>query len=118
MTNDERNPKPECRRTLSCAVAGFVIRASDFFRHSFGFRHSSFGFKNCSLFNQKAGQRTGESGRGLVGSWKVQFCPGVFTRRLHKVDPAVMKSVFKSGPSHAQFVTSSFGTGTKSSNPP
>src|SRR2546425_13369672 len=35
---------------------------------SFGFRHSSFGFENCSLFNQKVRQRTGESGRGWVGS--------------------------------------------------
>jgi len=26
MTNDEGNPKPECRKTLSRAVAGFVIR--------------------------------------------------------------------------------------------
>src|SRR5205809_4131095 len=26
MTNDERNPKPECRKTLSGAFAGFVIR--------------------------------------------------------------------------------------------
>jgi len=25
MTNDERNPKPECPIALSCAVAGFVI---------------------------------------------------------------------------------------------
>src|SRR6266568_2073562 len=28
MTNDERNPKPECRNALSCAIAGFVIRHS------------------------------------------------------------------------------------------
>jgi len=28
MTNDERNPKPECPIALSCAVAGFVIRIS------------------------------------------------------------------------------------------
>src|SRR5216110_1541890 len=33
-------PKPECRKTLSGALAGFVLRIS----HSFGFRHSSFGF--------------------------------------------------------------------------
>src|SRR6185503_4292677 len=42
MTNDERNPKPECRRTLWCAAA----RSSFGFRYSFGFRHSSFGFEN------------------------------------------------------------------------
>src|SRR5437667_3768347 len=28
MTNEERNPKPECRKTLSGAFAGFVIRIS------------------------------------------------------------------------------------------
>jgi len=43
------------------------------FRHSFGFRQSSFGFENCSLFNKKAGQRTGESGRSWVGSWKAPY---------------------------------------------
>ena len=26
MTNDERSPKPECRRALWCAIADFVIR--------------------------------------------------------------------------------------------
>src|SRR5438128_12342040 len=26
MTNDERNPKSECRNALSCAIAAFVIR--------------------------------------------------------------------------------------------
>src|SRR5947209_12836971 len=30
MTNDERNPKPECPIALSCAVAGFVLRISSF----------------------------------------------------------------------------------------
>src|SRR6266496_2468469 len=34
MTNDERNPKPECRKALSCAVAGFVIRILSFLRIS------------------------------------------------------------------------------------
>src|SRR6266496_4986991 len=28
MTNGERNPKPECRNSLDCAVAGLVIRIS------------------------------------------------------------------------------------------
>jgi len=28
--NDERNPKPECRKTLGGAFAGFVIRISSF----------------------------------------------------------------------------------------
>src|SRR6266516_2540922 len=65
MTNDERNPKPECQKlsVVRSSVSSFE------FRDSFGFRHLSFGFENCSLFNQKAGQRTGESGRGCVGSW-------------------------------------------------
>src|SRR6266511_4640871 len=34
MTNDERNPKPECRKTLRGAFAGFVIRISSFLRIS------------------------------------------------------------------------------------
>src|SRR6266536_633507 len=42
MTNDERNPKPECRRALWCAIA----RSSFGFRYSFGFRHSIFGFES------------------------------------------------------------------------
>src|SRR5438128_7273003 len=68
MTNDERNPKPECRKlsVVRSPVSSFG------FHHSFGFRNSSFGFKNCSLFNEKAGHRTGESGRGWVGSRKGQ----------------------------------------------
>src|SRR6266576_187000 len=77
MTNDERNSKPECRITLitlSRAVAGFVLRISSFLRPS------SFGFENCSLFNQKAGQRTGESGRGGSVHGKPPF---VF--RIHRV---------------------------------
>jgi len=32
MTNDERNPKPECRKTLSGELAGFVIRILSFLR--------------------------------------------------------------------------------------
>src|ERR1041385_4819005 len=32
MTNDERNPKPECRKGLGGASADFVIRSSSFFR--------------------------------------------------------------------------------------
>src|SRR5437016_12633800 len=34
MTNDERNPKPECRKTLSRSFACFVIRTSSFLRIS------------------------------------------------------------------------------------
>ena len=34
MTNDERNPKPECRKTLSGAFAGFVIRILSLLRIS------------------------------------------------------------------------------------
>ena len=34
MTKHEGNPKAECRNALSCAVAGFVIRVSSFFRIS------------------------------------------------------------------------------------
>src|SRR5258708_2248910 len=30
MSNDKGNPKPECRKTLSGAFAGFVIRISSF----------------------------------------------------------------------------------------
>src|SRR5256885_15643047 len=34
MTNDERNPKPECRKSLRGAFAGFVIRILSFLRIS------------------------------------------------------------------------------------
>ena len=34
MTNDERNPKPECRKTLRGAFVGFVIRILSFLRIS------------------------------------------------------------------------------------
>src|SRR5947208_1480387 len=34
MTNDQRNPKPECPIVLSCALAGFVIRIWSFLRVS------------------------------------------------------------------------------------
>src|SRR5437667_4476382 len=34
MTNDERNPKPECRRALRRPIVGFVIRISVFLRIS------------------------------------------------------------------------------------
>src|SRR5204863_4994562 len=44
--------------------------------------------------------------------------PGVFTRMLQSVEPAVIYSVFKSSPPKAQLVTSSFGTGTKSRSLP
>jgi inhibitor of KinA len=41
MTNDEGNPKPECRSDSSRAFTDFVIRASSFFRvSSFVIRHS------------------------------------------------------------------------------
>src|SRR5437762_2294859 len=41
MTNDERNPKPECPNALSCAISGFVIRIWSFLRiSSFVIRHS------------------------------------------------------------------------------
>src|SRR6059036_3578608 len=83
MTNDERNPKPECRKlsVVRSPVSSFA------FRHSFGFRHSSFGFENCSLFNQKARQRTGEGGRGWVGSWKasIRFFAGIGAMNLEQV---------------------------------
>src|SRR5262245_11657425 len=42
VSNDERNPKPESRRALWCAMAHSYFG----FRYSFGFRHSSFGFEN------------------------------------------------------------------------
>src|SRR5437763_16583115 len=76
MTKEIRSPNVEKLSALRSPVSSFE------FRHSFGFRHSSFGFENCSLFNQKAGQRTGESGRAWVGSWK-----GYSGRRI--VHPAV-----------------------------
>src|SRR6266446_9029426 len=63
MTKEIRSPNVEKLSVVRSPVSSFG------FRHSVGFRHSSFGFENCSLFNQKAGQRTGESGRGWVGSW-------------------------------------------------
>src|SRR6266540_3095156 len=50
MTNDERNPKPECERAFCCAMA----RSSFGFRYSFGFRHSSFGFENCGSWKALA----------------------------------------------------------------
>src|SRR5437762_6180529 len=34
MTNDERNPRPECRKTLSGALAGFLLRILLFLRIS------------------------------------------------------------------------------------
>src|SRR5882724_3068903 len=60
MTNDKRNPKPECRKlsVVRSPVSSFG------FGHSFGFRHSSFGFENRSLLNQMAGRRTGEAVHG------------------------------------------------------
>src|SRR5262245_33357927 len=89
MTNDERNPKPECRRVLWCAMA----HSSFGFRYSFGFRHSSFGFEHCgswrapTLFSTRIGtmnrSRRGDAGAVLLmaisaatshwqlqGSWK------------------------------------------------
>jgi periplasmic divalent cation tolerance protein len=43
MTNDERNPKPESRKSPGVALVGFVIRISSFLRiSSFVIRHSSF----------------------------------------------------------------------------
>src|SRR6266516_7495750 len=74
------------------------------FRHSFGFRHSSFGFENCSLFNQKAGQRTGEGGRGWVGSWRapsvLRSCIGTLNRSVWT--PLVGSPAFRrSGPAKA-----------------
>src|SRR5947199_1434459 len=56
MTNEIRIPNVESLSVVLSPVS------------SFGFRHSSFGFENCSLFYQKAGQRTGESGLGWLGS--------------------------------------------------
>ena len=50
MTNDERNPKPECPIALSCAVAGFVIRISSFLRiSSFVIRVSQLRFMAGSI---------------------------------------------------------------------
>src|SRR5438309_2789644 len=50
MTNDERNPKPECRRALRGAIAGFVIRISVFLRiSSFVIRIWEFGLCKASF---------------------------------------------------------------------
>src|SRR5205823_15018930 len=71
MTKDEGRRTKEIRSPNVEKLSVVRSQVSSYgFRHSFGFRHSSFGFENCSLFNQKAGQWTGESGRGGVGSWK------------------------------------------------
>src|ERR1051325_10059168 len=45
MTNDERNPKPECRERRR----GKIALSAFGFRYSFGFRHSSFGFWHVRL---------------------------------------------------------------------
>src|SRR6266545_597629 len=51
MTNDERNPKTECRNALSCAVADFVIRIWSFLpTSSFVIRHSGLRISAHSLF--------------------------------------------------------------------
>src|SRR3989442_5934537 len=62
MTKEIRSPNVEKLSAVRSPVSSFG------FPHSFGFCHSSFGFENFSLFNQKAGQRAGESGRG----WSVR----------------------------------------------
>src|SRR5216117_253067 len=69
MTKEIRSPNVENSQLCSRR-----FRHSDFVIPSdFVIRHSSFGFENCSLFNKKAGQRTGESGRSWVGSWKAPY---------------------------------------------
>src|SRR6266487_226533 len=62
MTKQIRSPNVERPSVAGSPVSSFG------FRRSFGFRHSSFGSKNCSLFNQKAGQGgvRGAFKRGLV----------------------------------------------------
>src|SRR6266699_205789 len=81
MTNEIRSPNVEKLSVVRLPVSSFA------FRHSFGFRHSSFGFENCSPFNQKARQRTGEGGRGWVGSWKasIRFFAGNGAMNLEQV---------------------------------
>src|SRR2546426_11046090 len=69
MTREIRSPNVEKLSVVRSPVS------------SFGFRHSSFGFENCSLFNRKAGQRTGESGRGWVGSWRTAAAASAALRR-------------------------------------
>src|SRR5881409_427017 len=53
MTKEIRSPNVE-----RLAVVRLALVSSFGFRHCFGFRHSSFGFGNCSLFNP-------------IGSWIV-----------------------------------------------
>src|SRR5207247_6387412 len=81
MTKEIRSPNVEKLSVVRSPVSSFA------FRHSFGFRHSSFGFENCSLFNQKARQRTGEGGRGWVGSWKasIRFFAGIGAMNLEQM---------------------------------
>src|SRR5436190_19390407 len=80
MTKEIRSPNVE-----DSQLCGRRFRHSDFVIPSdFVIRHSD--FENCSLFNQKAGQRTGESGRRWVGSWKATFrffaCIGTMNLRI------------------------------------
>src|SRR6266566_9788551 len=65
MTNDERNPKLECRTALSCAIAGFVIRISSFLRIS------SFVIRVCEL--QSVQCKRPVSGLGVEDSRNASF---------------------------------------------
>src|SRR6266567_9480617 len=91
MTNDERNPKLECRRAFICLFASFVREllhtttstknkwrstaalyyqtrpvSSLGFRHSFGFCHSSFGFGIASS-STHPGRPPGPVGEAVHG---------------------------------------------------
>ncbi len=76
MTNDERNPKLECRKALSCAVAGFVTRISSFLRISSFvirnsdsvIRHSSFNFL-CAFLSVYGWQPAACGASSVVGAW-------------------------------------------------
>src|SRR6266566_1650589 len=98
MTKEIRSPNVEKLSVVRSPVSSFG------FRHSVGFRQSSFGFENCSLFNQKAGQRTGESGRESVGSWRaaIRFYACIGTMKRSGGTQLVWSPAFRrSGPAKA-----------------
>src|SRR6266540_2557595 len=70
MTKEIRSPNVESRLPGVWAVSSFE------FRHSFGFRHSSFGFENYGLFNSKG--RLADSGERPASGW--------FMESLHDFD--------------------------------
>src|ERR1041385_1710986 len=62
MTNDERNPKSECRK-ISTAQA---LVSSFGFCHSFGFGHSSFGFAVARFMEERVPPTHGRDAAGRL----------------------------------------------------